>query len=243
MPKKRKTRRKQHLLEPTPEIEAAGMATAALSIDGAFDIPAELGYEEDSVMEQMVSAEIREFCRAAEQGWLCRDDVEMVLDRLHSLCVDTEEDSITEEHFLEVLTPWVGNFEAIAAALEPGRLGLHWATTVDHDEDWFIVAKSAYDAARGHEEAEGYDVGDARAVHVVDVPDGVKAEEGWPNDELLVACGCEIVRDKQPRVVRFKGKDYVEGALDAEITQIWDDQLEANGLGRPNGTEPDGLPS
>lgn len=218
-------------------------AIEMLALEAADHISEGLGYKADSVSAEMVAAEIEAFCLAAEHGWLCRDDATMVIDRLSSLCVDDEEDPVDEQVFLDVIKPWTKNLRTIAKSLEPGKFGLYWAWTVDHDEDWFIVAKSSYDAARGHEEAEGYDVGDARSYHVVNVPEGVKAEDGWPSDELLIACGGEIVRGKQPRVVRFGEKTYTEGALDAEITRIWDDQLEAQGMGRPNGTEPEGIPS
>lgn len=50
---------------------------------------------------------------------------------------------------------------------------LFWCTTADHDEDWFVVAPSE-DTAREHfEDAEGYGVGEAGAVWVADLPDGL----------------------------------------------------------------------
>jgi hypothetical protein len=94
------------------------------------------------------------------------------------------------------------------------RFSLYWCSTPDGDEDWFVVASSAREARRFHEDAEGYDVGDARAERIVALPaelhadggwkDGpagrVSGDAGWPTDGLLVACGGEIAT--QPRGVR-----------------------------------------
>ena len=40
-------------------------------------------------------------------------------------------------------------------------INLHWVTTEDHAEVWFVVANDAEEAATFHEEAEGYAPGDA----------------------------------------------------------------------------------
>jgi hypothetical protein len=83
---------------------------------------------------------------------------------------------------------------------------LYWCTTPDGDEDWFVVARSAAEAARFHESAEGYASGDARAERVAALPgallvkagwrDGaegmVHTEAGWPSEALLLAAGGEI---------------------------------------------------
>ena len=67
--------------------------------------------------------------------------------------------------------------------------------TEDHDEDWFIVAHGEDEAARFHEDAEGYDPGDATVEMIMKIPEDVAAELGWPSDEVLKACGAEIVVD------------------------------------------------
>ena len=91
------------------------------------------------------------------------------------------------------------------------RFAVYWCTTSDSDEDWFVVADSARKACRFHEEAEGYDRGEAYAERIMGLPDEVRVEggwrdgpkgkvykdAGWPSDELLIACGAEI--GKQPR--------------------------------------------
>ena len=67
------------------------------------------------------------------------------------------------------------------------------------------------EARRYHEDAEGYDVGEADAERIAALPDKlhvndgwrdgpkgkVHEQAGWPSDELLVACGGEIA--EQPR--------------------------------------------
>jgi epoxide hydrolase len=46
----------------------------------------------------------------------------------------------------------------------PARIvNLYWVTTDDHDEDWFILAKTRWSAEGYHIKYEGYEPGDARA--------------------------------------------------------------------------------
>jgi len=113
---------------------------------------------------------------------------------------------------------------------------LYWCETGDHDEDWFVVARSARAARRLHEDLEGYARGDATSALVCRLPEGVCIDDGWPSDETLVACGARFVRSRSPRVVEVAGRTYAEGMLDAAIDQIHDDEFERRGRGRPNGT-------
>ena len=94
-------------------------------------------------------------------------------------------------------------------------MNLFWVATEDHDEDWFIVAPDAAAAARFHEDAEGYDEGDATAELICTVPQNApSAEMGWPRDELLWACGAEFLPSPDgPRVVRIAGKIFGEGDI------------------------------
>ena len=48
---------------------------------------------------------------------------------------------------------------------------LYWVTTEDHEEDWYVVAISAKEAAKFHEDMEGYDPGDAIAEALLDIPE------------------------------------------------------------------------
>ena len=115
---------------------------------------------------------------------------------------------------------------------------LYWVETADHAEDWFIVARSKRRAARWHESAEGYGVGDAWASFVLPIPGELEAEEGWPSQELLEACGARFERSETPRTVEIAGKRFVEGYLEHEIRQLDDELSEALGRGRPNQTSP-----
>ena len=91
---------------------------------------------------------------------------------------------------------------------------LYWVTTEDHDEDWFIVARDAIQACVFHEDAEGYDEGDAIAEWVAEIPDGVEAEPGWPSDKVLLSCGAKFLRENTPRVVEIAGRKFSEGMLE-----------------------------
>lgn len=93
----------------------------------------------------------------------------------------------------------------------PKRFALYWCTTPNGDEDWFVVADSAREARKFHEDEEGFNRGDADAERIMKLPaellvdgswrDGpngkVKNEAGWPSDAFLTACGAQI--GKQPR--------------------------------------------
>lgn len=110
---------------------------------------------------------------------------------------------------------------------------LFWVETEDHDEDWFVVAGSAGEAAEFFEEFEGYDPGEAEAREVVALPAGRDEDVGWPSDELLKLCGAQFM-SSAPRVVLLNGETFVEGALEFAIRQGDDDAAEADLRGRPN---------
>ncbi|MEW6666609.1 MAG: hypothetical protein AB1512_15490 [Thermodesulfobacteriota bacterium] len=113
---------------------------------------------------------------------------------------------------------------------------LYWVTTDDHDEDWFIVASSSEEAAKCHENMEGYNPGDATAEEVLDIPEGVGAEVGWPSHELLLEVGAKFLLNDQSRVVEIAGRRFCEGMLQATLNEITDDEFERSGEGRPNKT-------
>ncbi|MFP2905859.1 hypothetical protein ACLESD_12535 [Pyxidicoccus sp. 3LFB2] len=118
------------------------------------------------------------------------------------------------------------------------RLKLYWVWTEDHDEDWFIVARSAREARREHEEEEGYAPGDAACRLVCPLPDDMQdVDEGWPDHEILRRLGAEFLRTETPRAVRLKDVLYTEGMLEAEIRRVDDDVSERLGAGRPNRTK------
>ena len=115
-------------------------------------------------------------------------------------------------------------------------MNLYWCETIDHDEDWFIVASSAKEAKRMHEDIEGYRRGDARARLIVRIPKELNPPVGHPTHELLYSLGAVFLSEGVPRVVQFGATVYQEGGMDAVIERISDDQFEALGQGRPNKT-------
>jgi hypothetical protein len=113
---------------------------------------------------------------------------------------------------------------------------LYWATTEFHEEDWLIVADSAKEAAQIHEEWEGYGDGDAIAEFVLDIPDTIFAEKGWPSNELLKALGAKCIDDDLARVVEISGRVFCEGLMDSIIYSVVDEVFERQGRGRRNKT-------
>jgi hypothetical protein len=117
------------------------------------------------------------------------------------------------------------------------QMKLYWVTTPDHDEDWFMVASSSQAASKAHEDREGYNPGDARAEAIVDIPENVPAEPGWPSEELLRSLGADVLHDGQPRVVEIGGRKFCEGMLESRLNEIVGDVFEARGQGRLNQTK------
>jgi len=114
---------------------------------------------------------------------------------------------------------------------------LYWVTTEDHDEDWFVVASSAEEAAGYHENMEGYDPGDATVEEVLNIPDTISAEVGWPSHEFLLSIGATFLCDEQTRVVEIAGRKFCEGMLASVINEVVDDEFEACGRKRLNNTK------
>ena len=116
-------------------------------------------------------------------------------------------------------------------------MNLYWVTTEDHDDDWFIIAHGPLEASTFHEDAEGYDPGDATAEWITEIPDGIEAEPGWPSDEVLLSCGAKFLREATPRVVEIAGRKFSEGMLEFALRELEDDISEELGKGRPNETD------
>ena len=114
---------------------------------------------------------------------------------------------------------------------------LYWVTTEDHDEDWFMVASSPEEASKYHENLEGYNPGDAYAEEILDIPEKVPAETGWPSDELLLGVGAKFLLKDQSRVIEIAGRKFCEGMLEATINEINDDLFEESGYERLNKTK------
>src|SRR5580704_16347119 len=103
-------------------------------------------------------------------------------------------------------------------------INLYWVTTHDHDEDWFIFARTSRSAASYHEDCEGYDNGDAKARLIIARVQLPEYEQGPPPCHAqiadLIALGFEIVgSDPNQRGVRFNGELFVEGYLQSLVVQ------------------------
>ncbi|MFO0754854.1 MAG: hypothetical protein U0359_00060 [Byssovorax sp.] len=109
---------------------------------------------------------------------------------------------------------------------------LYWCETDDHDEDWFVVARTDDDARAFHERMEGYGDDEAWATLVCVLPDAEQEAaavrgEHWPPEETLLACGAEIFTSAPQdgkndlraemgsygRVVKIRGRVYGEGDI------------------------------
>lgn len=117
------------------------------------------------------------------------------------------------------------------------KLQLYWVQTADHLEDWFMVAQDMHEAARLHEEFEGYESPYAEAEEIMAIPEELEAEPGWPSEELLLALGARYKRNDGIRVVEIDGRTYCEGMLENTLRTLDDDLFEARGDDRINGTE------
>jgi hypothetical protein len=121
--------------------------------------------------------------------------------------------------------------------MKKDRWTLYWCRTADPCEDWFVVARTAREAARTFERAHGYDPGAARARRVRPVPPALApAAPGRADDALLRALGAAFRRARPPRLVEIAGRLYEEGRLEYQLMKIDDDFSEDRGLGRPHGT-------
>ena len=120
------------------------------------------------------------------------------------------------------------------------NLKLYWVTTPDHDEDWFILARSKRQAERFHEDFEGYprDYTHAELI-LTDVESKLsKLDEipVHPQLEDLLALGFKEILKGDIRKICLGDRVFTEGALEALIQIARDNQFEAAGEGRPNGT-------
>jgi hypothetical protein len=116
-------------------------------------------------------------------------------------------------------------------------MNLYWVSTEDHAEDWFVIANTAEEAASFHVNVEGYDPGDATAERILEIPEGITTDVGWPSDEVLLSCGANIIADGLARVVEIEGRKFGEGLMESTIRTLDDDMFEEVGEGRPNKTE------
>jgi len=117
------------------------------------------------------------------------------------------------------------------------QMKLYWVTTEDHDEDWFMIASSNKEASKLHEDFEGYEVGDASAQEILNIPDNMTVEAGWPSEDDLLSIGAKFIREDEPRIVEINGQQFAEGMLAAHINELNDNIFELLGEGRLNQTK------
>jgi hypothetical protein len=72
---------------------------------------------------------------------------------------------------------------------------------------------------------------------ILEIPDGIAVDIGWPSDEILRSCGANFLVDGLARVVEIGGRKFCEGLMESAIRTVGDDMAEACGRGRPNSTE------
>ena len=121
---------------------------------------------------------------------------------------------------------------------------LYWVTTADHDEDWFIFAKSRRSAARFHADYEGYGPRETTAEPILEAPDTAGLFPRHAQIDDLAALGFEILQGgEHGRSVKYADRTFVEGHLESLIAEIDDNTSEAVGEGRPRGTKSSSLKS
>ena len=124
------------------------------------------------------------------------------------------------------------------AAAVKAPVTLYWVSTADHDEDWFIFAKSTRSAAKFHEDYEGYDPREAVAQPILEAPDTAGPFPRHAQIEDLAALGFEILKGgDHGRSVKYGDRTFVEGHLESLIAEIDDNNSEAAGESRPRGTK------
>jgi len=120
------------------------------------------------------------------------------------------------------------------------KVNLYWVSTRDHDEDWFIFAKTARSAEKYHEDYEGYDPRDATAEQILQLEPG-KVSGSIPRHaqiEDLVRLGFEVLNsDPNGRSARLNDRTFVEGYLESLAAEVSDNLCEQHGKGRPAGTK------
>lgn len=161
--------------------------------------------EEDAV------ARIRSIVKSCHDGVTARDSGDARWEDYYG-------ESLGEVHDLLLDLGFVIGDRDLDYSIPDKGPSLFWVTTLDHGEDWFVVAPGEQWAADYHEGYEGYDVGDAEATFVMELPEAALAftngRAQHPCDDLLKACGGESVTSPSyGRAVRLDGKLYVEGTV------------------------------
>ena len=130
------------------------------------------------------------------------------------------------------------------AAVAKVSVRLYWVSTADHDEDWFIFAKSKQSAAKFHADYEGYGPRDTAAEPILPARDIAGPFPRHAQIDDLATLGFEILKGgDHGRSVKYGDRTFVEGHLESLIAEIDDNSSEAIGEGRPRGTKSSSLKS
>jgi hypothetical protein len=115
---------------------------------------------------------------------------------------------------------------------------LYWVSTTDHDEDWFIFAKSTRSAAKFHGDYEGYGPKETAAEPILEAPDTAGPFPRHAQIDDLAALGFEILKGgDHGRSVKYGDRTFVEGHLESLVAEIDDDNSEAAGKRQTTGHE------
>jgi hypothetical protein len=130
------------------------------------------------------------------------------------------------------------------AAAAKVAVTLYWVTTADHDEDWFIFAKSRRSAAKFHADYEGYGLRETAAQPIRQARDIAGPFPRHAQIDDLAELGFEILKGgDHGRSVKLGDRTFVEGHLESLIAEIDDNNSEVVGGGRPRGTKSSSLKS
>jgi hypothetical protein len=129
------------------------------------------------------------------------------------------------------------------------QVNLYWVTTPDHDEDWFILARSPESAAEFHTSYEGYDSERAEAELILPSVVGVVLDQPEPHNKVywtsyprhaqledLQKFGFAIVNDgkvSSRRIVRLAGRTFQEGDLEVAVAAA---RRKMSGVDKDDGT-------
>lgn len=97
------------------------------------------------------------------------------------------------------------------------RKTLFWLSTIDGDEDWFVVGADAYVAELHFINSEGYEFEHVshKEICKVDFEDEEckNLETYFPSHEMLIKNGFQIISAEEPRILWKDGVKYCQGDI------------------------------
>ena len=108
---------------------------------------------------------------------------------------------------------------------------LYWVATADHEEDWFIFARTSRSAAKFHEEFEGYGRHYASARKVLsnlELPKPASRVPCHAQMPDLEALGFQVLDPgRHPTVMTLAGEFFVEGFYEVLVPETRREWLKA----------------